>query len=227
MNWLKWVVIGVLVLLVVGVGVFVYNQGIKRGVEVTTDAWVLKMDSLQQWTKQHPPSPDTVPIFITKPPMVVAETLPVVVESLFQKDTVITNRYPYLIWSVSYDNLGGSLTVITANGQERHGGKIGSFSIVGDKNFTFSSTPWTSPVSAKTMMMPFVRTNLTIIVNAYPDYINLKEFGSATTKLEYGVIFLNQLQLAVGGGLGWDKSRDPKFYPFLGISASYRLFGKY
>jgi hypothetical protein len=233
MNWLKWVVIGVLVLLVVGVGVFVYNQGIKRGVEVTTNYFVNKIDSLNQWVQVHPPSPETTTIYVQIPPFVVHDTMRITDTALFKPDSLIVARYPFAVWQMSYNSLNGGLSVITYNGEKRAENKIGSFSIQGDDKFDFSSSPWKAPIEPKMLTVPFIYTHANLIASVFPDYAAIggtkvsPYVGRAEMKLDYGVVIVQRVSVSLSAGLGYDKFRDPTWYPLAGIEARIRILGRY
>lgn len=222
------VAVVVIVLAVIAfIGYSVYKKGYESGVNTTTNVFVHKIDSLNSHYPSQPPSVETTTIWVDRPPLVIHDSFAKIETLAFTPDSAIIKKYPKAIWTVSYSALNGELIVQTYDAHKFTKDEVGSFSLEGKQTLGFESSPWVSPVISKTVTVPFVQTNLTVIGTAYPDYTSLKEFGSADLKMQYGVIFLQRLQLSSEGGLGWDKARDPKFYPFLGISASYRLLGKY
>lgn len=224
------VIVGIIAGLLVGW--FIYNQGVKNGIDDTTDIWVAKVDSLNQWYAAHPPSPETTTIYIQKPPLVVHDTM-TVIDTLFIGDSLITAKYPYAIWNVSYNDMNGGLIVITYNGEKRAENRIGSFAIQGDDKFDFSSSPWKPPVKPEQLTVPFIYTNMNLVVDAYPDYAaiggtTVKTYvGKAEMKLDYGVVILQRVNVSLCAGLGYDKWRNPSWYPLVGVQARIRILGRY
>ena len=214
------------------VGWYSYGVGVKRGVDATTDAFVAKIDSLNEWYAAHPPSPGTDTIYVEKPPLVIHDIM-TIVDTLFQGDSEIIAKYPYAVWNISYNDLNGGLIVITYNGEKRAENRIGSFSIQGDDKFDFQSSPWKAPVKAKDLITPFAYTHLNLIVDASPDYAAIggttakAYLGRAEMKLNYGVVLLQRLDMSLCAGLGYNKWRNPTFYPLIGVQCRIRILGRY
>lgn len=233
MNWLKWVGIIMVLLLVVGVGVFVYNQGIKRGVTVTTSYFIKKINSLNVHYPSQPPSSEPTIIWLERPPLVEVDSFTHVETLNFKPDSIIIARYPKAIWHVSYNDLSGGLIVETYDAHKFTDNRVGSFSIEGKEKLDYQSSPWKAPIEPKMLTVPFLYTNMSLIASLYPDYAaigssNLKPYlGKAEVKLNYGVVIVQRVGISLAAGLGYDKWRTPTFYPLIGLEMRVRILGRY